>query len=138
MVDYRHNKDFGNFGEAWVIDLLRGLGLLADYGGVGDILVGGISIEVKIARPSLHTVGRNLRYQFCLWRNGHTEFRSDYLVLLCSPDSQHVTDVYVIPGKCVDHKHKLVVSCSDYTGKWSKFCDAWENILCDERIEAHD
>ncbi len=135
MVDQYALKSFGDFGESWVVQFLAGLGVKCDYGPPADLVTGKVSIEVKISRLTQWDKRHSNRFQFCLYRESHTEFRADFLVCLCCPDGQRVTEAYVIPSQSIDHKHKLVIQPTGYKGKWAIFRDAWESILTHPDIE---
>lgn len=135
MTSYHHLKEFGDFGEKYTLVLLEGLGVKVSCSDRADLRSGSVTIEVKIAALSILNPARGPGYQFCLRRDGHTEFDADFWVCLRCPDGMRVTDSYIIPRECVDHKHKLVIPTGDYHGKWSSFHDAWGLVLSHPKIE---
>jgi len=110
-------------------ELIESMGVVVTNSCRADLKLGGVDIEVKIAERSILNPKRCKGYQFCLRRNGHTEFDADFLVCLCCPDGLEVTDAYVIPRSGVDHKKKLVIPTENYHGKWEIYHDAWGLIL---------
>ncbi len=135
MTDWNSLKAFGDFGESWVIQFLESLGVKCEHGNPGDLVSGQVRLEIKISRLTQHDRRHKNRFQFCLWRDGHAEFDADFLICLCCPDAQKVTDAYVIPRESVDHKRKLSIFQGDYAGKWLPFRDAWKLILTHPKIE---
>jgi hypothetical protein len=134
-TNYHHLKEFGEFGENYTRELLEGLGIVVKDSDRADLKTGRVTIEVKIATWSILNPERRKGYQFCLRRDGHTEFDADFLVCLCCPTGQRVTDAYIIPRSEVDHKRKLVIPTDDYHGKWKRYHDAFDLILSHPDVE---
>jgi hypothetical protein len=128
-MNHTINRDFGLFGEEYVMHLLHGLGIHCEHSHQADLKTGQVTIEVKASHLTQCDRHHGKRFQFCLWREGHTDFDADFLVCLCCPDGQLVTDTYIIPRAHVDHKHKLIIWPGDYQGKWLPFHDAWNLII---------
>ena len=124
-------RELGDLGEVYVARKLRGVGLNVIVGGVADLVAGGAVIEVKAALKRPYRNGGYLGYQFCLWRDGHTDHRrSDVVVLLCYYDLEMDPVAFVVPTERIGSRRKIVIPGSPwtYTGRWSRWYRRWEVI----------
>ena len=118
-----HNE-IGDFGEQYIARLLAEAGEVTP-GGPADLLFEGVSVEVKTARPSNYN-GRNLGYQFCLRKRGHTDHRkAAVLILLCLGLRGQVRGVFVIPTEVIGERRKLTMPLN-LSSKWAHWQGRFE------------
>ena len=107
---------------------------LARAGGPADLLVDGLSIEVKAARLAPYRSDGRRGFQFCLRRNGHTDARrAAVVVLLAYWDVASDPVAFVIPSEAVGDRCKVVIPNRQpwlYGGRWARFYQRWE-LLAD-------
>jgi len=109
-----HNE-LGALGEHYVARLLSGVGLDVERGGPADLLVEGVPLEVKAARPAPYRSGSDQGYQFCLHREGRGGLQAAAAVLLCYWKAGR--EPVAIPGYPWT-----------YEGKWARWYGRWETI----------
>jgi len=130
------HTELGALGEIYVARLLASIGLRVEHVGEGggpDLLVEGVPIEVKAARPSLYN-GRHVGYQFCLHRSGRNGIRAAVVILLCywNPASEPIA--FVIPADRVRDLRKVVIPnrrpwmYAVGHGRWARWYNRWEML----------
>jgi hypothetical protein len=135
MTAYKSSHvNFGKWGETFVRDELRTLGLVCNSGPPHDLVSGNVVIEVKSARLSVGNPERRPVFQFCLRRWPGQLFTADYLVLLCCRTRGDVNCIYVIPGEHINGNKKIVIQDTHATSKFSAFRYAWWMIVNDPRV----
>lgn len=113
----------GAQGETYIFNLFQRAQRSPVYAPPGDIRLddgAGISIEVKASLPN---AGRG-RFQFCLYKEGHTDARkSDVTILLAYPTRAHRPVLLAIPRARLNGAKsiKLPGDLGNYHGKWSWF-----------------
>lgn len=129
-----HKTAFGDKGELYVVEKLRGLGYDVEHkGGPArfDILVNGRArFEVKSAHVGPGSRGWGWLWQFAFNRHGAT---NDFAaVVLNCYDDDAVIGSFVIPGEYVRQTlTRISITRRDpaeYAGKWSPFWEAWEDV----------
>jgi len=123
-------QTLGKLGEKHILDLLLSAGVDAQPGGPGDIiLASGLALEVKAARLTQRTSGHSRRWQFCLYRQGKTDYRrSDLVVLLAYRDVGRDPEVFVIPAGRLNGNKTLKLSENPNLSKWAAF-RGWDRCL---------
>jgi hypothetical protein len=110
----------GQFGEDVVRSTLCSLGYdvqSARKGEGGDLIAGGLRIEVKTAAQN-----RDGGYRFCLWKEGCTDHRkSDVVILLCCSSGGLIT-TFVLPSDALTNKEHLhIPRIRSYRGKYREY-----------------
>ena len=120
------SQEFGQLGELHVMRILSEAGILTHWGGVSDLLAGGVPVEVKAARQTEYSKGKR-GYRFCLCSPGRKGFQGDVLVLLCYWNMNQPPGVFVIPAHDVGRRRSITIPGQPWTygGKWSGFYDDW-------------
>jgi hypothetical protein len=130
--------ELGLEGERFVASLLYRAGLTVEMGESSDLLVEGVPVEVKAARPSNRGRGRQPEYQFSLRRirrNGDhkTDHRKSALVvLLCYFSDDYDPVAFVIPSTRLGDRKMVKITSSlpwVYAGQWAKYLNDWDQLV---------
>jgi hypothetical protein len=124
-----HNE-LGQMGEAYVYQLLTGIGLSVEFGGPADLLVNGTPVEVKAARPAPYRGDGRRGYQFCLHREGTRGVQAPVVILLCYWSEKRDPVAFVIPADRLGERRKVAITGYpwSYSGRWSGWYDRWEAL----------
>jgi hypothetical protein len=124
-------QELGAMGELFVMRQLEAVGLEVERAGGADLLVEGVPIEVKAARPKPYRRGYR-GYQFCLRKPGHTDHRkARAVVLLCCWDPVADPVAFVIPSDRLGDRRKVTIPNRRpwaYGGKWARWYRRWETL----------
>lgn len=86
------------------------------------------NIEVKYARQ-----GKDGKYRATTYKVGSQDHsKSDYIVFLCQPPHKGGTCIpFIIPVEEFGDKHHIVITSNPvtYSGRYSKYRNAWEHII---------
>jgi len=127
-------QELGRMGEVYVARLLEVAGLRVSWGGPADLLVEGVPVEVKAARPRRYRGDGRLGFQFCLSKPGHTDHRrAAVVVLLAWWDPQADPVAFVVPSARLGDRRKVVIPRAQpwlYEGLWARWREGWE-VLAD-------
>jgi hypothetical protein len=127
--------ELGDLGERYVAMLFHRAGLRVERAGPADLLVEGVPVEVKAARPGGYCGDERRGFQFCLrreTRRGKIKTdarRADLVVLLCYYHDERDPAAFVIPTDRLGDRHKVVISNPRpwaYAGRWAHYYEAWE------------
>lgn len=128
--------ELGDLGERYVAFLFHQAGLQVERRGPADLLVEGVPVEVKAARPRGYRSDGRRGYQFCLrreTRRGRIKTdarRADLVVLLCYYRDDRDPAAFVIPTERLGDRRKVVISNPRpwaYGGRWAHYYEAWEH-----------
>lgn len=127
-----HNE-LGEMGETYVCRLLSGLGLDVKFDGPADLLVNGVPVEIKAARPRPYRDDGRKGYQFCLHRDGKRGIQAPVVILLCYWSEKHNPVAFVIPSHRLGKRRKVTIPGHpwSYSGRWARWYRRWE-ALADE------
>ncbi len=93
-----------------------------------DLTFEGIPLEVKTASPSKVNGRGEVGYQFCLYREGKTDYRKASVVILIALDGAgRPKGFFVVPVDRLAQRKKITVK-ADLSGKWAYWLDKWEEI----------
>lgn len=132
-----NSQYLGYLGELYAAGELVMRGATVARGGKGSdqadlVLHGVLPVEIKTARPTMYRkdLKRN-GYQFCLEREGHSEMRGEFLILVCWEMPPVDLDVFIIPTFAINSQGKITIpqeNPKNYQGKWAKWLNRWDLI----------
>ena len=112
-----HNA-LGRWGEEYVWRECRkaGLDVKVALDG-GDLVVNGLRIEVKTASQ-----GHDLRYRFCLCKEGCTDHRRAEIIVLLAVANSGLVTVFVVPIEALTLKDNITLpKLRGYKGKYVEY-----------------
>ena len=126
------SQELGALGELWTMRQLQSAGLAVSLGGPADLLVEGLPVEVKTARPKRYRGDGRRGYQFCLSKPGHTDHRRAAVVILLAwwCDQANPT-AFIIPSGALGNRRKVTIPNRQpwlYDGRWARYRGQWEVI----------
>lgn len=126
-----HNE-LGAMGETYVYRVLSGLGLSVTPcdGGGPDLLIEGMPVEVKAARPRPYRTGASIGYQFCLHRDGRNGVQAPVVILLCYWNDDADPVAFVVPSDRLGKRRKVTIPGAPwaYSGRWARWYRRWETL----------
>jgi hypothetical protein len=124
------HTELGALGEHYVARLLSGIGLNVEHNAPADLLVEGIPVEVKAARPRPYRSDGHKGYQFCIHREGRNGLQAELLILLCYWKAGRKPAAFVLPTHIVGERRKIVIPNYPWTyaGQWAPWYENWETI----------
>ena len=123
-------QELGAMGEFYVAGLLAAAGLAVERGGPADLLIEGVPVEVKAARPGRYRSDGRQGYQFCLHRAGRRGVRAAVVVLLCYWRNDADPVPFIIPAERIGERRKVVIPGQPWTyaGRWARWYGRWETL----------
>jgi len=133
------SQELGTMGEVYVARLLEGAGLAVAWDGPADLVVGGVPVEVKTARPRQYRGDSSrLGFQFCLSKPGHTDHRRAAIVILLAWwDPQADPVAFVVPSVRLGSRRKVTIPNRQpwmYDGWLARWRGRWE-VIADSMME---
>jgi len=126
---------FGHAGERWAFDQLvdRGYHPRFDpdfYAPGRDIVVDGLPVEVKIARPTQQPVRGKFRKRWQWFIHPTTHQIGEYALILIAEDSTGKRHAYIVPGSAVGTRTQIQLTShpDKYRGWIAKFKNRWDTI----------
>lgn len=126
---------FGHAGEQWAFNQLAARGYHPrfdpDFNAPGrDLIVYGLPVEVKIARPTLRCVHGKWRKRWQWFIHPTTAQLGEYALVLIAEDSQGKRYPYVVPGSAVGNRSQVQLTShpDKYSGWIAKYLHRWDTI----------
>ena len=118
-------QDLGYFGEILAAGMLALRGIPVRPGGAADLLIyENVPIEIKTATERAindHVTG----FQFCISRQGRSELRAPFAILICYQDPPIRCPIFIIPDSEIGTRKTIAIPSpvDSYNGRWKK----WRN-----------